>query len=458
MTSSCHRAGLLAALTAAALLLAVPLPARALAVPEPSTPVTGNATHFDGLGAPYGGCGLPQAELDSPDFVALNAYDLPGDYSSYPLRPIPASQAAKIGLWNNGLNCGRFVRVTIGDYCTGVNDGAPGQPFCRNGSWITDAYNGATLTMVVADSCGDGNAWCRDDPYHLDLSTASLNRFVRNGTPVGDLNPTHWNNRHVSWSFVPAPDYSGDIRIGFMKGAQRYWPAIAVSHLPNGIHGVEYLAGGVWTAATMNSDMGQSYVIGATASGGTDFQIRVRDAAGTLVNNGRVYRFALPASCGGTCSAAYTRADYTTSDGTTPTPTATPTGTPTATPSATPTVTPSATPTVTPTGIPTGTPAPVAGCSAGYRVTGYWSGGFQAEVTVRNVGSTTITGWTTALTFAGAQQIASSWNATVSQSGRQVTATNANYNGSLPPGATTSWGLVGTGDNQAPTVLTCAVR
>ncbi|MEV4829160.1 cellulose binding domain-containing protein [Micromonospora sp. NPDC049257] len=442
MTSSCHRAGLLAALTAAALLLAVPLPARALAVPEPSTPVTGNATHFDGLGAPYGGCGLPQAELDSPDFVALNAYDLPGDYSSYPLRPIPASQAAKIGLWNNGLNCGRFVRVTIGDYCTGVNDGAPGQPFCRNGSWTTDAYNGATLTMVVADSCGDGNAWCRDDPYHLDLSTASLNRFVRNGTPVGDLNPTHWNNRHVSWSFVPAPDYSGDIRIGFMKGAQRYWPAIAVSHLPNGIHGVEYLAGGVWTAATMNSDMGQSYVIGATASGGTDFQIRVRDAAGTLVNNGRVYRFALPASCGGTCSAAYTRADYTTSDGTTPTPT----------------VTPSATPTVTPTGIPTGTPAPVAGCSAGYRVTGYWSGGFQAEVTVRNVGSTTITGWTTALTFAGAQQIASSWNATVSQSGRQVTATNANYNGSLPPGATTSWGLVGTGDNQAPTVLTCAVR
>ncbi|KWV30659.1 cellulose binding domain-containing protein [Micromonospora rifamycinica] len=457
MRSSRHRARPFAASTlVAALLLAVPLPARAVAVPEPTTPVTGNATHFDALGAPYGGCGLPQSELDAPDFVALNAYDLPGDYSSYPIRPIPASQAAKIGLWNNGLNCGRFVRVTIGDYCTGVNDGAPGQPFCRNGGWTTDAYNGATLTMVVADSCGDGNAWCRDDPYHLDLSTASLNRFVRNGTPVGDMNPTHWNNRHVSWSFVPAPNYSGDIRIGFMKGAQRYWPAIAVSHLANGIHGVEYLAGGVWTAAAMNGDMGQSYVIGATASGGTDFQIRVRDAAGALVNNGRVYRFALPASCGGTCSAAYTRVDYTTSDGPTPTPTPTPTATPTPTPTPTPTATPTGTPTPTPTGTPT--PAPMTGCSAGYRVTGSWSGGFQAEVTVRNVGAGALTGWTNALTFAGTQQVASSWNATVSQSGRQVTATNAAHNGSLAPGATTSWGLVVTGDNQPPTVLTCAVR
>ena len=98
------------------------------------------------------------------------------------------------------------------------------------------------------------------------------------------------------------------------------------------------------------------------------------------------------------------------------------------------------------------------GCSAGYRVTGSWSGGFQAEVTVRNIGGAASTGWSTALTFAGTQQIASSWSATVSQSGRQVTATNANYNGSLSPGATTTWGLVVTGDNQPPTVLTCAAR
>ena len=27
-----------------------------------AAPVTGNATHFSGLGQPYGGCGMPQAD------------------------------------------------------------------------------------------------------------------------------------------------------------------------------------------------------------------------------------------------------------------------------------------------------------------------------------------------------------------------------------------------------------
>src|SRR5690349_20767872 len=132
-----------AVLAAAAglMLLAVQLPAGAQTLgaqtlgaqtlADPTAPVTGNATYFDALGAPYGGCGLPQAQLDTQNFVALNVYNTPGDYAFYP-RPIPASMADKIGLWDNGRNCGRWVQVSIGDYCTGVNDGAPGQSFCRN--------------------------------------------------------------------------------------------------------------------------------------------------------------------------------------------------------------------------------------------------------------------------------------------------------------------------------------
>jgi hypothetical protein len=180
------------------------------------------------------------------DFVALNVYDTPGDYAFYP-RPLPADQADKMGIWNNGLNCGRWVQVSVGDYCTGVNDGAPGQAFCR------------------------------DDPYHLDLSKPSLDRFTRDGAPVGSLLPNNFNNRRLSWNFIPAPDYSGDIQIGFLAGAQRWWPAISVSHLANGIHGVEYLADGAWRAAEMNSDMGQSYVIGGLTAGDTRFRIRVWD-------------------------------------------------------------------------------------------------------------------------------------------------------------------------------------
>jgi hypothetical protein len=246
----------------------------ALALTEFDTPspVTGNSTYFDGLGAPYGGCGLPQANLDSQNFIALNVYDTPRDYAFYP-RPLTGANLGKRGMWNNGLNCGRWVRVTVGDFCTGVNDGAPNQAFCRNGSWVADGYGGATLDMVVADSCGDANAWCRDDPYHVDLSKNSLNLFARNGVPVGDMFPGHYNNRRMTWQFITAPGYSGDIAVGFLSGAQVWWPAISVSRLANGIHGVEYQQNGAWVAAPMNSDMGQSYVIGgitrARASSGS---------------------------------------------------------------------------------------------------------------------------------------------------------------------------------------------
>lgn len=292
-------------------------PTGATTPPQETTPPpigegdTGNATHFSGLGSPYGGCGLPQSELETQDYVALNVYDTPGDYEFYP-RPIPPDLADKIGLWDNGRNCGRWVSVSIGDYCTGTNDGAQNQPFCRNGSWTADEYNGATLNMIVADSCGDANAWCRDDRYHLDLVTSSINRFDLDGEPAGDL-LDHWNNRQVSWSFIPAPDYSGDIKIGFLQGAQKYWGAVSISQLANGIHGVEYFADGTWHQAEMNSDMGQSYILEPTAEAGTDFQIRVTDVDDQLINDGRVYEFSLPSSCTPQCSTAYTEVAYTTS-------------------------------------------------------------------------------------------------------------------------------------------------
>jgi hypothetical protein len=411
-----------ALLCAALLLLTAQAPASAAAV-------TGNATYFDGLGQPYGGCGLPQANLDSPDFVALNVFNTPGDYGSYP-RPIPASLASKMGLFDNGLNCGRYVQVTIGDYCTGVNDGAPNLAFCRNGSWVSDAYNGATLTMVVADSCGDANAWCRDDPYHLDLHKDSLNQFVKSGAAVGDMYPNHWNNRHISWDWVAAPGYTGDINIGVLQGAQPYWGAIAISHLANGIHGVDYYSGGTWQTAAMDSDMGQAYIASPTTSGGSQFQIRVRDASDTLINGGRVYTFSLPSSCTNGCGAAYTQVAYTTSDGGTSSPSPTPTTSPTVT--------------------------PAGGCTVSESVVNSWSGGYQAQFTLTNGGTAPITGWKTSFGFPGSQQIASSWSAVVSQSGQQVTATNAGWNGSLAAGATTTWGMVVNGAADAVAGLSCS--
>ncbi len=435
-----RRAALLASFIAVVSLLVIQLTTGAFALPDPVTPVTGNGTWFTGLGQPYGGCGLPQANLDSQDFVALNVFNTPGDYS-YSTRPVPATDSSKIGMWNNGLNCGRYVQVSIGNYCTGVNDGAQNQPFCRNGAWTTDAYNGDTLTMLVADSCGDSNAWCRDDPYHLDLAQASLNRFQRNGTTVTDMYPNHWNNRQISWKFVAAPNYTGDIQVGFLAGAQQWWPAISVSHLANGIHGVDFLVNGVWQAATMNSDMGQSYIIGGTTSGATTFQIRVHDVTGALINAGRVYSFSLPSSCSSQCSAPYTQVAYTTGSAT---------GSPSPSPSATPSATPSGTPSATPTGTPTG-----GACTATYAITNSWPGNFGATVTVK-AGGSPITAWTVKWIFANGQTISQLWSGTLTASGASIAVQNVGYNGALAANGTTTFGFNGTaGSTNAIPTLTC---
>jgi Cellulose binding domain len=446
---------ILAALGSALVLLLAALPASALDVSGTPSPVTGNATWFTGLGSPYGGCGLPQADLDSQNFLALNVQNSPGVYSNLP-RPIPAADASEIGMFDNGLNCGRWVQVTIGNYCTGINDGAQNEPFCRDGSWVADQFNGATLDMVVADSCDDGNAWCKDDPYHVDLAQASLNLFELNGQPVGDMYPNSWNNRQVSWQFIAAPNYTGDIDIGAIQGAQPYWPAIAISHLPNGIHGVQYLANGVWVSADMDSDQGDDYIIGpttGTGTPGTQYEIQVTDASGNLVNNGEIYSFTLPAGCTDGCPAAYTAISYTSSGGgASPTPSASPSSSPTASSSASP----SASASPSPSASPTQTVAPAGSCALTSSIVTSWSGGYQVQFTVTNSGTAPITGWQSGFSFAdSAESVTSSWNAAVAASGLKVTASNESYNGSISAGGSTTWGMVVTGSNSALSGLTC---
>jgi expansin (peptidoglycan-binding protein) len=125
--------------------------------------------------------------------------------------------------------------------------------------------------------------------------------------------PDAWNNRQISWQFIQAPNYTGDIQIGFLQGANAYWSAISITHLANGIHGIQYYQNGTWINAPMDSDMGDDYVILPTITAGTSYQIRVYDASNQLINNGRIYHFTYPTSCGTSCSAFYLPITYTTS-------------------------------------------------------------------------------------------------------------------------------------------------
>jgi hypothetical protein len=95
-------------------------------------------------------------------------------------------------------------------------------------------------------------------------------------------------------------------------------------------------------------------------------------------------------------------------------------------------------------------------CTAKYGIVDTWSGGFQAQVTV-TAGASGLSGWSAGWTFPGNQKVTGMWNASYSQSGESVTATNMSYNGTLAAGASTTFGfnVSYTGNNTAPASLTC---
>ena len=165
-----------------------------------------------------------------------------------------------------------------------------------------------------------------------------------------------------------------------------------------------------------------------------------------------------------------TRAEPTT-DAPTTTPTtkpaattsAAPTTTPAAHPttSAPPTVAPSAAATVVPTTLPTAAPTTTAAaptttaaaaalsCTATYSSTS--SSGLAARITVKNTGTAVSAGWTVTWSFAtGNPKVTTAFGATVSQSGKDVTAKNALVDGIVLPGGSVFFVVSGTGNPASP--------
>jgi cellulase/cellobiase CelA1 len=112
--------------------------------------------------------------------------------------------------------------------------------------------------------------------------------------------------------------------------------------------------------------------------------------------------------------------------------------------------------TTPPTTAPPTTPPPGGGgaCRVAYKANS-WNAGFTADVTITNTGSSAINGWALTYSLPSGQQITSSWNATVTQSGSAVTARNINWNGNLAPGGTAAFGYQGTlsGSYSSPTAF-----
>lgn len=82
------------------------------------------------------------------------------------------------------------------------------------------------------------------------------------------------------------------------------------------------------------------------------------------------------------------------------------------------------------------------GCQVTYTVTSQWAGGFGANVAMNNLGDP-VSNWRLTWSFAAGQTITQLWNGTATQSGTQVTVTNATWNGTLDTGSSTTIGFNG---------------
>lgn len=93
-------------------------------------------------------------------------------------------------------------------------------------------------------------------------------------------------------------------------------------------------------------------------------------------------------------------------------------------------------------------------CGVDY-TTNDWGSGFTANVTITNRGTAAIDGWTLSYVYAGNQQLSNGWSATWAQSGKAVTAKNAEWNKTIAAGAAVSAGanFSYSGANAAPTAF-----
>ncbi|GGO14876.1 hypothetical protein GCM10010116_29960 [Microbispora rosea subsp. aerata] len=112
----------------------------------------------------------------------------------------------------------------------------------------------------------------------------------------------------------------------------------------------------------------------------------------------------------------------------------------------------------TPPPSPSASASPSSGisCKVTY-ATNDWGGGFTANITITNTGTTVLDGWTLRFTFPGNQKISlPGWSAVWNQTGNSVTAANFDWNKTIKPGESIQIGFQGTytGSNIKPTAFT----
>ncbi len=85
------------------------------------------------------------------------------------------------------------------------------------------------------------------------------------------------------------------------------------------------------------------------------------------------------------------------------------------------------------------------GCEVDYDIVSQWQNGFQPNITIRNLTSIPVVGYTLSWTLGSGESFGSGWNATFAASGASVSASNSagHWNGRIGGGGTVSFGFLG---------------
>ncbi|GGO92715.1 chitinase [Wenjunlia tyrosinilytica] len=91
-------------------------------------------------------------------------------------------------------------------------------------------------------------------------------------------------------------------------------------------------------------------------------------------------------------------------------------------------------------------PARAATATATFTKTSTWDSGFQAQYTIKNTGTSPISGWTVEWDFPSGTSVGAYWDSLITQApANHYTAKNREYNGSIAPGASATFGFVASG-------------
>lgn len=94
-------------------------------------------------------------------------------------------------------------------------------------------------------------------------------------------------------------------------------------------------------------------------------------------------------------------------------------------------------------------------CSVSLAVTNSWPGGYQGQGTVTNTGDSTLFGWTASWIVPSGTTIGSAWNGTYAPAGDLATIRSVDWNRSIAPGASTTFGFTANSSG-TPTIPTAS--